>query len=136
MSIIINIFNESSKKRIPRKKIILSLEKLFSMEGYDTATINIIFLDDVAIKELNKQYLKHNYTTDVISFCLEKEPLEGEVYISAETAEVNAKEYKTSWTAEIIRYAIHGVLHIIGYDDYSLEEREKMRKLEDKYITI
>jgi probable rRNA maturation factor len=53
-----------------------------------------------------------------------------------ETAEVNSKEYKTSWTAEIIRYAIHGVLHIIGYDDYSLEEREKMRKLEDKYITI
>jgi probable rRNA maturation factor len=125
MSIIINIFNESSRKRIPRKKIILSLKKLFSMEGYDTATINIIFIDDIAIKELNKQYLKHNYTTDVISFCLEKEPLEGEVYISVETAEVNSKEYKTSWTAEIIRYAIHGVLHIIGYDDYSLEEREK-----------
>ena len=136
MSILINIFNESSRKKIPRKKIISSLEKLFIAESYKEATINLIFLDDEAIKELNKKYLNHDYSTDVISFCLEEEPLEGEVYISVETAESNSIEYNTKFTDELTRYAIHGVLHIIGYDDISLEDREKMRILEDKYLNI
>ncbi len=134
MSIEINIFNESSRKRLPRKKIINSLEKLFSAENYNNATINLIFLDDGEIKEINKKYLEHDYATDVISFCLEEEPLEGEVYISVETAKENSIEYNTTFTNELVRYAIHGVLHIIGYNDFSLEDREKMRNLENTYL--
>ncbi len=136
MSLDINIFNQSNRKKIPRKRIIASLKRIFIDEKVQEASINIVFVDDKAIKKINKQYLNHNYATDVISFELEEEPLEGELYISVEMAEFNSKEFKTSWTNEIVRYSIHGVLHILGYDDFYLEDRKKMRKLEDKYLAI
>ena len=132
----INIFNESNRKTLPRKRIIKILEKIFSDENCENVTVNIIFTDNKSIKKINKKYLNHNYATDVISFKLEDEPLEGEIYICVEIARTNALEYKVSWTEELLRYAIHGVLHLLGYDDISLVAKDKMRNLEDKYLNL
>jgi rRNA maturation RNase YbeY len=134
MDNIINIFNESSKKTLPRKKIIEALEKIISDENINNVSVNVIFADNKIIKKINQKYLNHNYATDVISFKLEDEPLEGEIYISVDIARTNALEYKASWTEELTRYAIHGFLHLLGYEDFSLNDKEKMRKLEDKYL--
>jgi len=130
----INIFNDSSKKILPRKKIIKILEKIISDENLNNVSVNVIFADNKTIKKINRKYLNHNYATDVLSFKLEDEPFEGEIYISVEIAKTNAIEYKVSWTEELLRYTIHGFLHLLGYEDFSLADKEKMRNLEDKYL--
>ena len=134
----INIFNESGRKTLPRKRIVNTAKKIIADKNFNNvfnnAIINIIFVDNKTIKKINKKYLNHNYATDVISFKLEDEPLEGEIYISVETAMTNAVEYKVSCTEELMRYTIHGILHLLGYEDFSFFEREKMRILEDDYL--
>jgi rRNA maturation RNase YbeY len=132
--ITVNIFNESIRKKIPKKRIIFTIERIFKDEKIKNATVNIIFVNNEEIKKINKKYLNHNYATDVISFCLEKKPLEGEIYISAEIAKTNAIEFLTNWTEEIVRYVIHGILHLLDYEDFYFFEKEKMRKLEEKYL--
>ena len=129
------VFNDSLYKRSPKKKISTLLKKVISKEGISNALINVIYVDDKKIKVINDNYLKHNYSTDVISFNLtEKKEIIGEIYISLETAEKQAKEYNVSLTNEIKRLAIHGALHIVGYDDNTKENRNKMTSLENKYL--
>lgn len=130
----INIFNESSKTSIPKTKIKKSLDLIFRDKNIDNAVINIIFVNSDAIHKLNIEFLGHDYTTDVISFTLEEEPLEGEIYVCVDVAKQNAKEYKVSWNDEIIRYVIHGALHILGHEDNTEKQREEMHLLENKYL--
>ena len=134
--IIINIFNESSHQYIPRQRVITTLEQLFFIENVENASINIIVMDNDGIQKINKQYLGHDYPTDVISFKLEEKPLEAEIYISVEMAKNNSEEYVNSWREEIVRYAIHGALHILGYNDSTEKEIKKMRDLENKYLEL
>ncbi len=136
MAISIDIFNNSRRKSLPRKVLAVTLEKLLLDEKHINANINLVFVDNDKIHEINKKYLNHDYPTDVISFCLDENPIEGEVYISAEMAKLNAAEYATSWSEELVRYAIHGVLHIIGYSDSTADERNEMTRLENKYLAI
>ena len=129
------VFNDSLYKRSPKKTISILLEKVIRREGISNAHINVIYVDDKKIKIINENYLNHNYSTDVISFNLtEKKELIGEIYISLETAEKQAKEYNVSLTNEIKRLAIHGALHIAGYDDNTKEKRNMMTSLENKYL--
>ena len=130
----INIFNDSSKKTLPRKRIINTIEKIIADENLNNVSLNVIFVDNKTIKKINKEFLNHNFATDVISFKLEDEPFEGEIYISVETALANSLKYKVSCTEELVRYAIHGVLHLFGYEDFSIVGKEKMCNLEEKYL--
>jgi rRNA maturation RNase YbeY len=136
----INIFNESIWGYIPRKNITNALQHILLDAGLSSASINVICLNNNALQQMNKKFLEHDYTTDVISFRLDymedTKYIDGEVYLSTEMAESNATEYKVRTTDEICRYAIHGLLHILGYDDNSLEDKEKMRKLEEHYLSI
>lgn len=128
------IYNESGRARLTKKKLENVAMAALNGEGIVQSEINIILLDDKAIHEMNKEYLDHDFPTDVISFMLDDEPLSGEVYISADTAEIQAQEYKVSLANELMRLAVHGTLHIIGYDDASPEERAAMSALESKYM--
>ncbi len=130
----IKLFNESNKKYMSRKKILLTLEKILKDANYKDPRINIIFTTDAVMRDLNYRYLNNDYETDVISFCLEEDPLEGEVYISVGTALKNSLEYNTTCTQELTRYAIHGVLHLIGYNDKTKKEKEIMTEKEDMYL--
>jgi probable rRNA maturation factor len=98
--------------------------------------INLVVCDDSFIHDLNKQYLAHDYPTDVITFVLEAHPLDAEIYISYETAAEQAKDYQVSLTQEMCRLAVHGALHIAGYDDDSDEKRQAMHKLENHYLKL
>ena len=130
----VNIYNESGRARLTKNKLENVALAALNGEGIAESEINIILLDDQAIHEMNREYLSHDYPTDVISFQLDEEPLSGEVYISADTAEMQAKDYNVSLTDELMRLAVHGTLHIIGYDDASPEERAAMSALENKYM--
>jgi len=134
--ITINIFNDSSQQYIPRQRIITTLEQLLFNENIDNAIVNVIIMDNEGIQKINNQYLEHDYPTDVLSFKMEENTFEAEVYASVEMAKSNAEEYNSNWREELTRYAIHGVLHILGYDDSTEEGRATIRKKEDKYLEL
>lgn len=126
----------SSVARVPLAKMRRAVMRVLEGEHIGEGEVTIVVMDDAAIHEMNKTYLQHDYPTDVITFCLDREPLCGEIYISAETAREQAAEYGVSFTNEMMRLAAHGALHLAGYDDATDAERERMRKLEDKYIGV
>lgn len=131
------VFQTVPNTRLPKKKLRDTVLKVLQGEGVTGAVINIIVVDDKQIHRMNNEFLHHDYTTDVLSFSLgEKGEVEGEVYISVDTAQVQAAEYGVSLTNELQRLTAHGVLHILGYDDETPEQREIMKKLEDRYISF
>ena len=96
----------------------------------------IIFLTDEQLLEYNKKFLNHNYYTDILTFVYnEKEPFIVEIYISYERALENSKKYKSTIENEILRLITHGLLHTIGYTDYTRVQKQIMRKAENDLIT-
>lgn len=91
-------------------------------------------MDDRLIRRINRVYLGHDRPTDVISFNLQKDntgPLEAEIAVSAETAARSAAAYGNTAEKELLIYIIHGVLHALGYEDRTAQERERMQKKTD-----
>ncbi len=99
------------------------------------AQISIAIVDDPAIAKLHEEFLDDPEPTDVLSFVLEQSEgvLEGEVVASADTAAVNARHYRCTPEEELLRYVIHGTLHLVGYDDITPSKRAVMRKKENEY---
>lgn len=130
----IDFTNTTEKKFIQYKRIRKAVENTLKGEKIKDAEISIVFMNNDDIRDINKRFLKHNWATDVISFPLESDPLVGEIYIGIEVAFEQSKEYNVSLTNELMRLAIHGTLHIIGYDDTTAEQKDKMTSLENKYL--
>jgi len=139
------IFNDSSYQYIPRQRIITTLEQLLFNEKVEKATINVIIMDNESIQKINNQYLGHDYPTDVLAFKMEEGIFEAEIYVSIEMAKLFAEENrpnksnkssKLKWREELVRYVIHGVLHILGYNDDTEENKIKMTKKENKYLEL
>jgi rRNA maturation RNase YbeY len=112
------------------------VDTVVSEEGFSIGEINYIFCDDEYLHKLNVEYLQHDTLTDVISFdnTLGK-LISGDIYISVERVEDNAKDFKVPFLDELHRVMIHGVLHYMGYKDKSEEEKIKMRNAENKALS-
>ncbi|HSP88571.1 MAG TPA: rRNA maturation RNase YbeY [Ignavibacteriaceae bacterium] len=112
-------------------KIVKELKKEleFNLTGI---IINIISSEEIV--RINKKYLNHNYSTDIITFNYSESEklLDGEIFISVDDASVNAKKYKVNLKQEITRLVIHGFLHLLGYDDQSQKNKTVMKKLENQ----
>lgn len=130
----IEFFNASSFKRLPIKKGKAVVERTLIGEGRREFEIRVVYADDSEIAELNEKFLGKSYPTDVLAFEIEKSPPEGEIYVGIETAARQAEEYGVSLRNELLRLAVHGTLHLLGYDDATDEERKTMHNLENKYI--
>lgn len=112
------------------------LKESIQNEGYKIGDINYIFCDDEYLLQINKEYLQHDYYTDVIGFQYsEGNILSGDIYISVERIEDNAEQNKIEFKNELARVIIHGVLHFMKYKDKSKEEAKKMREMESHYIS-
>lgn len=99
--------------------------------------INIIFCSDNYILDVNVKYLQHDYFTDIITFdYCEGNILSGDLFISIDSVRENALEYCTDFNEELHRVIVHGVLHLIGYDDHSEQEKKVMREKEDYYLNL
>jgi len=99
--------------------------------------LSIIFTSNKQIRLINKKYLNHDYNTDVISFdYTEGNLISGDIFISVEQVRINAKSYNTEEEQELRRVMIHGVNHLLGYNDSSDEEREIMRKMENEALHL
>ncbi|TLU97231.1 rRNA maturation RNase YbeY [Dyadobacter luticola] len=105
-------------------------------EGYEISTLNYIFCSDDYLLEINKQYLDHNYFTDIITFDNSEEDnvLEGDIYISVDRVEENAKTFHSDFASEMRRVLIHGLLHLAGYEDSTDALKQAMRGKEDEYL--
>ncbi|MDP3443496.1 MAG: rRNA maturation RNase YbeY [Ignavibacteria bacterium] len=105
--------------------------------GFSLGDINIIFCSDPFILELNNKYLKHNYFTDIITFDNSQGNLiSGDLYISIDTVKSNAKEYSVTFENELHRVIIHGILHLLGYDDKTKDQSNVMKEMENKCLNM
>ncbi len=99
--------------------------------------ISIIFCSDNYILDVNIRYLHHDYFTDVITFdYCEGDKLSGDLFISIDSVRENAIEFGTEFDEELHRVIVHGLLHLIGYDDHTPEEQKVMRAKEDYYLSL
>jgi len=131
----------SADRAIPivkRENFKKCISKLFINEGYYLQKISYIFCSDKYLLELNKQFLSHNFYTDVLTFLIsiKNEPIESEIYISNDRIKENAKIFKVSYQKELLRVMIHGALHLCGYNDQNKKTKEQMRKRENFYIQL
>ena len=131
----ITIINLQSKVPISSKRVIKTVQKVLSSEGIKkTGEITVSFVNDPKIKELNLKYLGRDNPTEVIAFDVaepkRKDKIFADIVISTDTAIGNAKAFKTSPLFELYLYVIHGVLHILGYDDRTKKDKLLMRKKE------
>ena len=110
--------------------------KAIRSEGYQLENLNIIFCSDKKLLQMNKDYLQHNYYTDIITFDLSsvKQTVEGDIFISVETVLTNSQRFKTTFQDELHRVMIHGVLHLLGYSDKNPKAQAMMKKMEDKWL--
>ena len=114
------------------------LKMVISSEGRKTGDIQYIFCDDNYLVNINKTYLNHNSFTDIITFSTSDnyDVVSGEIYISLERVGENAKAHSVSFINEMSRVMVHGVLHLIGYNDLSEDEKKLMRSKEDYYLHL
>jgi len=121
-------YNEEAIKELAQS-VLLS-------NNYNNVNLSIILSNRVYLNKLKKKYLDLDYYTDVIAFNLSdnNDCLEGEIYVSIDDVKENAMIFKQSYNNELKRIIVHGVLHLIGYDDTSKKEIEIMKELENKYI--
>ncbi|MFK7049664.1 Endoribonuclease YbeY [Flavobacterium columnare] len=113
------------------------IEAVIKSENKELNEINYIFCNDDYLLEINKQYLEHDYYTDIISFdYTEEDVVSGDIFISIERVKENAIDLNTPFDEELKRVIIHGVLHYCGYKDKSAKEEEMMRLKEDEKIKM
>jgi probable rRNA maturation factor len=120
-------------KRTDLKAFLL---KLFKNEGYKVEALNYIFCSDAYLLKINKEFLKHNTYTDIITFGFSKgrEPVIADVYISIERVKENSRHYHSGFQRELHRVIFHGSLHLCGYKDKTAHDIIAMRKMEDHYL--
>ena len=96
--------------------------------------LNYIFCSDPYLLQLNREYLNHDYLTDIITFPLSDKPLSADIFISIDRVRDNALNQSIVFETELLRVMSHGVLHLVGFNDKTDEEQQKMRQEEDRCI--
>jgi len=132
----IALTNEQSRHPVNESQLIDAATAVLRDSDFASANISLAVIDDETMHELNRRHLDHDYPTDVLSFVLDDgdDHLEGEVILSADTAASVADELGHSPAHEQLLYVIHGMLHLIGYDDHSETDVQKMRAAEERYL--
>lgn len=134
----IRFFNEDVTYKLPQKQATrLWLKRQAEEEGYSVGDLNYIFCSDEYLLQVNKDYLQHDYYTDIITFDQsdEDDKIEGDIFISVDRVTDNAKQHGVSTDQEMRRVLAHGLLHLCGYGDKTDEEVVTMRAKEDEWVS-
>jgi len=128
-------FSDIDPFNYPQNKIKRGVKDLIEKESGVVGDISIIFCSDQYLLKINREFLKHDFYTDIITFdyVLENN-ISGDLFISIERIEDNSKRYQISFEEELIRVIFHGILHLCGYEDKSKEDKETMRNKENYYL--
>ncbi|MBR6933445.1 MAG: rRNA maturation RNase YbeY [Bacteroidales bacterium] len=134
----VSYFNEDTKFDFKEKRLTNRWLKLVAeSEIRRLGDISIIFCSDNYILDVNMKYLQHDYFTDIITFdYCEGDTVSGDLFISVDSVRENAAFYGTEFKDELNRVIVHGVLHLIGYDDHSEEDIKEMRAKENYYLSL
>jgi probable rRNA maturation factor len=113
------------------------LKSTLENEGFTLGEINYIFCSDNYILEINKDYLNHNYFTDIITFNYnEGKKVNADIFISIDTVKSNANSRKIDFDNELHRVMVHGILHLVGYNDKTSTQQIEMTSKEDYYLNL
>jgi probable rRNA maturation factor len=128
-------FSDGKYIRFNINNLVKRFEKIAFFEGYCIENVNFNFVSDRTIIIQNKKYLNHNFPTDIITFDYsEQHNIAGDIYISLDTVLYNSEKYNVNFKNEIYRVMIHGLLHLMKFNDKSKFEKVLMRKKENYYL--
>jgi len=132
----VKFFSEDTTYNLKNKQQVISwVNNSIIKENRISGDINVIFTSDRYLLGINKKYLKHNYFTDIVTFnYCEKDTINGDIFISIDTVKNNSLRFDVNFNVELERVIIHGILHLIGYDDQNDEEKALMREKENYYL--
>jgi probable rRNA maturation factor len=125
-------------RRIVRKSILRAIRAVLTSRHWSDAEISVAIVDRWTIRQLNAEYLQHDYATDVLSFLFQRSPktrrLVGEIVVCAEVAAQVAARQKWKWHDELLLYVVHGTLHLVGYNDKTTMQLRRMQAAEQKIL--
>jgi rRNA maturation RNase YbeY len=134
----INFFNEDvDLPKIKKRNTVAWIKQVIDEHCKKVGDVSFIFCSDTYLLDVNKQYLDHDYFTDVITFdYVEGDVVSGDIFISVDRVEENAKSFSTSFSNELNRVIIHGILHLLGYNDKTDTDKLIMTGKEDLYLNL
>ncbi len=134
----IYIANLAGRQRIPVRKVKRLAREILKGEDAPDLSLSFAFVDNREIRKINGKFLGHDYETDVLAFALEDAEsvggVHGEVVISVEFANAEAKKRRIPREQEMLRYVTHGVLHLLGYEDATPAKKKKMWRKQESYL--
>lgn len=134
----VNIFYEDVDFKLKQvTKVKTWVKDIVAKHSGKPKSITIVFCNDDYLLQINRQYLNHDYFTDIITFPYEDFPMVGgDIFISIDTVKSNALQFEVNFSNEVMRVISHGILHLIGFNDYSDAERANMHQLEDSALMM
>lgn len=137
----VRYYNDGSRYRLMHKRLTSAwLREVARQEGYALREVSYVFCSAARLLEMNRQYLGHDYYTDVITFDYsdrrDTRTVSGDVFIDVETVADNARQYGATARCEMRRVVVHGLLHLCGQGDKTPRTRATMRRKEDKYLRL
>ena len=134
----ISFFNEDTSYSIKERRLLNRwIKSCIEFQGKKCGDISFVFCSDKYLLSINRQYLQHDYYTDVITFDYsEGDFVSGDIFISVDTVKENSTLFHKAFLDELHRVIIHGILHLCGHGDKSDEEASKMRLLEDNSLNL
>ena len=132
------LFYEKTKFKLKNKLILKKwIKNTCREERKDIGDVSVILYDSEDFLKINLRYLNHNSMTDVITFDYTiKNKINGDIFINIDYVTANSKKYETKFENELYRVIIHGVLHLLNYNDKTKKEKDEMRKKEDFYLLL
>ena len=136
----LSIILDHEQLSFDHEKLHTHLLTICSLEEYVPRELSVVFTSHKTVRELNVQYLQHDYDTDVLSFSFnptdESREIEGEIYVNLDMAMERHTEFDVTFEEEVYRYTIHGLLHLMHYDDKTPDKRRVMKERESYYLSM
>ena len=131
-------YSKVDKFDLKRKSLVKSwLKSIIYSYNFKIGDISFVFVSDAEILQVNNQYLSHNYYTDIITFSYNSgNTISGDIFISIDTVFINAKKFNVEFIEELHRVIVHGILHLVGFNDSTESEKLKMKEMEDRYLLL
>ena len=132
----LTVFSSNNKYKINKVRVHKLVNHLREELNLSILSLPVNFISSGEITAINKKYLRHNYSTDIITFNYsgDTKNIDGEMFISTDDADKNSRKYKNTLDEEFQRLIIHGILHLAGYDDMDAKSYRIMKGLENKLL--
>lgn len=136
----INFFQEEVSFNLKHKRLLRAwLSSIIHSNGHSFDSLNFIYCSDNYLLKINKEYLDHDYYTDIITFDNTEDaesPIDADIFISIDRVKENARQLKLPYEQELHRVMVHGVLHLLGHQDKTEEQKQDMRKSEEASLSL